>query len=191
MDEAITDPTTTDACTKLGVAGSVILEMAPELGRWLFGKQAEAVVRLVQTALERVTGSSDPSVQANLLSNSATAAALRIELARIAACQADDAVQAQTAMLALPRTEAASSNVQRGEHIFSGAAIISLVVLLTFAVVVVFAFTRTMPAGAEPVLNVLLGTLGAMATSVVGYWVGSSAGSARKDERLASIAERS
>ena len=40
-------------------------------------------------------------------------------------------------------------------------------------------------------LNVLLGTLGAMATSVVGYWVGSSAGSARKDERLASLAERS
>ena len=35
------------------------------------------------------------------------------------------------------------------------------------------------------VLNVLLGTLGAMATSVVGYWVGSSAGSARKDARLA------
>lgn len=38
------------------------------------------------------------------------------------------------------------------------------------------------------VLNVLLGTLGAMATSVVGYWVGSSAGSARKDARLASMA---
>lgn len=40
------------------------------------------------------------------------------------------------------------------------------------------------------VLNVLLGTLGAMATNVVGYWVGSSAGSARKDARLASLADR-
>jgi hypothetical protein len=40
------------------------------------------------------------------------------------------------------------------------------------------------------VLNVLLGTLGAMATSVVGYWVGSSAGSARKDARLATLADR-
>ena len=39
-------------------------------------------------------------------------------------------------------------------------------------------------------LNVLLGTLGAMATSVVSYWVGSSAGSARKDEHLASLASR-
>jgi len=39
--------------------------------------------------------------------------------------------------------------------------------------------------GLYAVLNVLLGTLGAMATNVVGYWVGSSAGSARKDARLA------
>jgi len=39
--------------------------------------------------------------------------------------------------------------------------------------------------GLYAVLNVLLGTLAAMATNVVGYWVGSSAGSARKDERLA------
>ena len=39
-------------------------------------------------------------------------------------------------------------------------------------------------------LNVLMGTLGAMATSVVSYWVGSSAGSARKDARLANLADR-
>ena len=37
----------------------------------------------------------------------------------------------------------------------------------------------------QGIVNVLLGTLAAMATSVVSYWVGSSAGSARKDERLA------
>jgi hypothetical protein len=191
VDEAITDPTTTDACTKLGVAGGMILEMAPELGRWLFGKQAEAVVGLVQTALERVTGSNDPSVQATLLSNPVAAAALRMELARITACQADNAAQAQTSMLTLPGNEAASSNAQRGEHVASGAALVSIVVLLTFAIVIVVAFTRPMTAGLEPVLNVLLGTLGAMSTSVVGYWVGSSAGSARKDERLANIAERS
>ena len=40
------------------------------------------------------------------------------------------------------------------------------------------------------VVNVLLGTLGAMATSVVGYWVGSSAGSARKDARLSELVAR-
>ena len=40
-------------------------------------------------------------------------------------------------------------------------------------------------------LNVLLGTLSAMATSVVSYWVGSSVGSARKDARLATLVSRS
>ena len=40
----------------------------------------------------------------------------------------------------------------------------------------------------ETVANLLLGTLAAMATSVVSYWVGSSAGSARKEERLAQAA---
>jgi len=35
------------------------------------------------------------------------------------------------------------------------------------------------------ILNMLLGSLAAMATSVVSYWVGSSAGSARKDEHIA------
>jgi len=42
--------------------------------------------------------------------------------------------------------------------------------------------------GLYAMLNVLLGTLAAMAPNVVGYWVGSSAGSARKDERLAEVA---
>ncbi len=37
------------------------------------------------------------------------------------------------------------------------------------------------------VLNVLLGSLTAMATSVVSYWVGSSVGSARKDDRIANL----
>ena len=38
------------------------------------------------------------------------------------------------------------------------------------------------------ILNMLLGSLAAMATSVVSYWVGSSAGSARKDVQLARLA---
>ncbi len=69
-----------------------------------------------------------------------------------------------------------------------GAPIVSVVVLLTFGGVVSLTMLNTIPAGSEAVLNVLLGTLAAMATNVVGYWVGSSAGSARKDERLAEVA---
>ena len=69
-----------------------------------------------------------------------------------------------------------------------GAPVVSVVVLVTFGTVVSLVLLRAIPAGSETVLNVLLGTLAAMATNVVGYWVGSSAGSARKDERLAEVA---
>ena len=69
-----------------------------------------------------------------------------------------------------------------------GAPVVSVVVLVTFGGVVSLTLLRTIPVGSEAVLNVLLGTLGAMATNVVGYWVGSSAGSARKDDRLAEVA---
>lgn len=64
------------------------------------------------------------------------------------------------------------------------AAVVSVVVLLTFAGAMWAALTRVLPPGSEPVLNTLLGTLAAMATTVVGYWVGSSAGSAQKNELL-------
>ncbi len=69
-----------------------------------------------------------------------------------------------------------------------GAPVVSVVVLVTLGTVVSLVLLRAIPAGSETVLNVLLGTLAAMATNVVGYWVGSSAGSARKDERLAEVA---
>lgn len=69
-----------------------------------------------------------------------------------------------------------------------GAPVVSVVVLVTFGGVISLTLLRTIPLGSEAVLNVLLGTLGAMATNVVGYWVGSSVGSARKDDRLAEVA---
>ena len=80
---------------------------------------------------------------------------------------------------------------QSGSFMAWGAPVVSVVVLITFGSVVALTLLRSIPPNAEPVLNVLLGTLGAMATSVVTYWVGSSAGSARKDARLATLTERS
>jgi len=67
-------------------------------------------------------------------------------------------------------------------------AVVSAIVLVTFGIVMYSALTRSLPSGSETILNMLLGTLAAMSTSVVSYWVGSSVGSARKDDRLAQIA---
>ena len=182
--------------TVLGAVGGVVLDLAPELSRWLFGPGADSTVSAVQKAVGSVTGTTDPLMQAQTLANPEKAAALRVELARIAAEQAAAAAASNQAILIAHLNDVANARAttaqlaQAGSSIAWGAPVVSLAVLVTFGGVVALALTRQMPAGAEPVLNVLMGTLGAMATSVVGYWVGSSAGSARKDARLASLTER-
>lgn len=182
--------------TTLGAVGGVVLDLAPEVGRWLFGANAAPAMAAVQAAVGAVTGATDPAAQAAALADPARAAALRVELARIAAEQAAAAdASMQDALLARLQDVAGAraatvALAQAGSNIAWGTPVVSVVVLVTFGCVMAMALTRSMPAGAEPVLNVLLGTLGAMSTSVVGYWVGSSAGSARKEAQLAELAQR-
>ncbi len=181
----------------LGAVGGIVLDLAPEVGRWLFGSDAAPVVTAVQSAITAVTGTTEVAAQASALADPDKAAALRVELAKIAAGQETAAASASQAALAAHLSDIASARAltvqlaQSGSRIAWGAPVISVVVLVTFAIVMTVALTRTLPSGGEPVLNVLMGTLGAMATSVVGYWVGSSAGSDRKDEHLVNLANRS
>ena len=70
-----------------------------------------------------------------------------------------------------------------GSPIAWGAPVVSVLVLITFAVVVLVAICTKQEN--TPLLNVVLGTLGTMSTAVVTYWVGSSAGSAQKTVLLA------
>jgi hypothetical protein len=182
--------------TALGAVGGVALDLAPELSRWLFGPNSDATVAAVQSAVKTVTGTDHPEAQLAALADPSTANDLRLQLAGIAAKQtaaADQAVQeriaAQLADVANARATAIQFSDSHSAMVW-GAPVVSVVVLVTFGAVVSLALVRSIPPGTEPVLNLVLGSLGAMATSVVGYWVGSSAGSARKDVRLASIAER-
>lgn len=183
--------------TALGAVGGVVLTLAPEIGQWLFGANAAPVVAAVRDSVAKITGSVEPETQVAVLSDPDKAAALRVELARIAAERAEAMAQASQASLVAVLADVAGARsttvalAQSGSEIAWGAPVVSVVVLLTFGGVVLMTLLRTMPPGAETVLNVLLGTLGAMATSVVSYWVGSSAGSARKDARLASMARHS
>ena len=111
---------------------------------------------------------------------------LRVQLAQIAAEQDKAARDAEQAELQAKLADVAGARTQTVQLaqarslVAWGAPVVSGVVLVTFGVVMALALTRSLPAGSETVLNMLLGTLAAMATSVVSYWVGSSAGSARK-----------
>lgn len=182
--------------TALGAVGGVVLNLAPEIGRWLFGSDAVPVVSAVTAAVSSITGTTDQVEQVSELADPEKATALRVQLARIAADQEVAAASAMQADLVARLGDVAGARAttvqlaQARSAIAWGAPVVSIVVLVTFGVVMTIALTRTLPVTAEPVLNVLMGTLGAMATSVVSYWVGSSAGSARKDERLATLAKK-
>lgn len=84
------------------------------------------------------------------------------------------------------RADARSQTVElakTGSSIAWGAPAVSLVVLITFGVVLYRVLSA--PAGqADPNASLMLGALTTMATAVVSYWVGSSAGSAAKDKLL-------
>lgn len=182
--------------TALGAVGGVALDLAPELSRWLFGPNSGTTVAAVQGAVKAVTGTDHPESQLAALADPNTANDLRVQLGAIAADRSLAAEQAVHDRVAAQLAEAGSAraaSVQSADShpaMLWGAPVVSVAVLITFGAVVSLALVRNVPPGTEPVLNLVLGTLGAMATSVVGYWVGSSAGSARKDQRLASIADR-
>ncbi len=179
--------------TALGAAGGMALDLAPELGQWLFGPGSANTVKAVQTAVQTVTGATDIGDQVQALTNPDLARTLRIQLAGIAAARAASAAKAAQDQLVAQLADVANARAttvqlaQSGSPMAWGAAIVSVVVLTTFAGAMLMTLLRAIPENAQPVLNVLLGSLTAMATSVVSYWVGSSVGSARKDARIANL----
>lgn len=66
-----------------------------------------------------------------------------------------------------------------------GAIAVSIAIVTGFLAVVLVVLFHPLPAGAESLANVLLGTLAGLAGQVANYWLGSSIGSAVKTEVLA------
>ena len=178
----------------MGALIPLALTVAPEMARWLFGGSAEKATAAVSKAITDATGTADAEAATTVLQQNPTIAAqLRVQLAQIAAqleqaSRSDDLAEISATMrdIADARAQMVMLNSQKAAIAWS-APIISGIVLLTFIIVMTLVLMHGMPVGSETAANMLLGTLAAMATSVVSYWVGSSAGSARKDERLAQV----
>jgi hypothetical protein len=68
---------------------------------------------------------------------------------------------------------------------FRGAVVVSIVVLVTFAVVLALVLTRALPETSHDLAMLTVGSLTTMAGAVVQYWVGSSDGSSEKNAIMA------
>ena len=184
------------------------IQIAPAIAKWLFGSDSATVVQQVANVVTQVTGVVAPhtddgiaAVEAVLQGKPELALQIQVRLAKIAADREMEtdrtAEAARKAELESLLAQIADTNSARrqtialaeaGSKIAYGAPVVSALVLITFAIVMTLAFSRSLPPGSETILNMLLGSLAAMATSVVSYWVGSSAGSARKDAHIAQLA---
>ena len=171
----------------MGALVPLALSIAPELSKWLFDDRAEMTTAAISRTVETLTGTSDVSAATGVLQRDpAIASELRLRLAQIAAEREQTSRNADLSLLTATLRDVSDTRTQANPKggIAWSAPIISAVVLLTFGIVLGMVLLCGMPPRAETAANMLLGTLAAMATSVVSYWVGSSAGSARKDDRL-------
>jgi hypothetical protein len=186
----------------VGGLGGLVVDIAPEIGRWLFGAAGQKTAGLVAQAVQAATGTTDADMaQAVLAKDPAAASQLRVQLATIAAQQqaeADRAAEARRAadlaevQAALADRKDARSQTQALAQMHSGIAwapaVLSGIVLVAFGSLIYVVLTGHVPDDkAMPLANVLLGTLAAMATQVGNYWLGSSSGSAAKNKQIAAL----
>lgn len=186
----------------VGGLGGLVVDIAPEVGRWLFGGAGQKAAGLVARAVEAATGTSDAdAAQAVLAKDPAAASQLRVQLAMIAAQQqaeADRAAEAQraadlAAMQAATADRAgARSQTQALAQMRSGIAwapaMLSGIILVAFGGLIYVVLTQdSLSDKSMPLANVLLGSLAAMATQVANYWLGSSSGSAAKTDQITAL----
>jgi hypothetical protein len=177
------------------------IQIAPAIAKWLFGDDAEKTVQQVGAVVSSVTGVADPhtpdgiaAVEAVLQGKPELAMQIQVQLAQLAATREAEANRAdevrRTAELAALQASIADTANARKQTvdlaasksaIAWGAPIISFIVLVSFGVMAWLVMWRALPPGSESLAANIEHTFELLSVSVVAYWCGSSAGSARKD----------
>ena len=186
----------------VGGLGGLVVDIAPEVGKWLFGGSGEKTAGLVAQAVETVTGTGDAEAAQKVLGQDPEAVTqLRLQLMAIVAQQQAEADRAAEARRAadLAEIQAAATDragaraqttmfAQLHSALAWAPAMLSGIILVVFGVLIFVVLTKnTLTTDSLPLANVLLGTVAAMATQVANYWLGSSSGSAAKSDQMAAL----
>lgn len=164
----------------------------PDLVGWLAGDNAEAVASDVLTVVRGVTGgSTDPDTLAAITADPTRSADLAMGLARIAAEREKARSDAALAEMKAALSDVASARAQTvalsaaGSRIAWAPVVISAIIVLGFfiCVLMLFVIERTWDERTAGLMNALFGALTISFGQVCNYWLGSSRGSAAKDER--------
>lgn len=156
------------------------LSLAPEIAKWIGGDRAGAVATQAAGLVQAVTGTDDPAAAAAALTDPTKAADLRLRLAEIGAQRQAAADQAQLDALRATLADVQSARQQttalagQGSVLSWGAAVVTLILLGLFAAIVL---------GRLYVDVDIRETVKTLTIAAATYWIGSSRGSAVKDER--------
>ena len=169
----------------------VLARWIPDIVGWLGGDDAEQTADQIIRVVEAATGSTDPYAVAAALQDPSKAEALAVRLAQISAerdrARADALLKQMQAALA--DTESARQQTvalaAAGSRIAWAPVILSTLVVVGFflCVVMLFLVERSWDERTSGLMNALFGALTISFGQVCNYWLGSSRGSAAKDER--------
>ena len=152
---------------------------------------AAPFIGIASKLLSNGLGKDVPSTADGIKEAIATAMANPEELAKLKQIDNDFALQMKTLdinsteefekIAASDRADARSMEMKTGSKL---PAILAITVTVGFFGLLILAILHALPQNSEQVVNIMIGTLGAAFMSVISYYFGSSAGSARKTELL-------
>ena len=174
----------------------LLAQVVPQIASWIGGDDAEDVARQVTGVVTAVAGGTNEAALAAVMADPSQRAALTEQLARIAAERERIAEEARTARLVAHLKDVSDARshtvalAAAGSRIAWAAPVMSVVITSGFfaCVAMVFVIERHWDERTATILNTLLGAMTISFGQVCNYWLGSSRGSAAKDERAAESA---
>jgi hypothetical protein len=169
----------------------LLLGLAPTVASWLMGDKTGAAVSKITGIAQDLLGTSDAAGIERAIAADPNLA-LQFKMAVMQA-EADarrqefDTLQAQLADVQNARNQTVKL-AEAGSVIAWGAPIISILITVGFFAMLYVVIRQEIPESSQTLANIMLGSLGTSFTAVVGYWVGSSAGSAQKTNALEKLA---
>jgi hypothetical protein len=169
----------------------LLLGLAPTVASWIMGDKTGAAVTKITGIAQDLLGTSDANGIERAISADPNLA-LQFKMAVMQA-EADarrqefDTLQAQLADVQNARNQTVKL-AEAGSVIAWGAPIISILITVGFFAMLYVVIRQEIPESSQTLANIMLGSLGTSFTAVVGYWVGSSAGSAQKTNALEKLA---
>lgn len=171
----------------------LLASIVPEAIKWIAGDSAGKAAEQVASIANQVFGTADPEQAAAAALDPAKA--LEFKMAVLAAQSASEKEETARMMAQLADVQSARNQTvalaQAKSGLAWGSAIVSVLAVVVFAGFIYMLFARqVMPEGMKDALMLMAGAASAGFTQVLGYWLGSSAGSANKDRLLTGTVRR-